>query len=302
MGQSQSVSRVGIIKVKKKMEKVRVKELRPAHINRAGDSSSSAGNEILTPGLCVKILKKSLPGTFQCKERQLRRLQMITAKDGKISGRLEKEFVRAMREKEPMKRRHRKEIDSAIGQWKRRIRWNIWNRTNILEKMVMGEIERVAQYGNDGRGIFGLVSRQWKRFRTTKLDSKGLRRGTNYSIEAERGLERAHVVSLSLAQILWENYSGANRISHDDLKVLKRVLNSRDNFQTTCRFVNRVQHVAYDDEISKQVTNPSVGLRLSPGARERLKMIIKVLEKLCCEYPEIRPFCESSIQKLRLLK
>ena len=120
-----------------------------------------------------------------------------------------------------------------------------------------------------------------------KLSPKTLRKSPK--LKTEPGLERAHKLSLFLAVELWKNIHGHQYVKLKDKNILREVLSLDCNVYLTCKHTNRTLHVKYDNEIAEALVKKNV--KLSPGAKMRIKQICTVLPKFEKHSDSVSNFC-----------
>ena len=141
-------------------------------------------------------------------------------------------------------------------------------------------------------------------FGLKEVTAAGLRRAPKVPAAAikKKGLEKAHTLSLEVAAKLWRQAFAHSTVNGDEFKRLRRFVSREENITVVCFYTNRTLHVNYDREILAQVTSANAQT-LSPGAKKRLKEIVKVLKLgSTIETGKTKKFCERSLKILKKCK
>lgn len=169
------------------------------------------------------------------------------------------------------------------------------SRSNVLKRNVRN-------------GFMHLVAALWEALRLLpSLEAKTLRRKCAGIEAAKPGQEIAHKLSLFLAVRLWSHVHGGLGIRRLDHRQLRHALSRRANVYHTCVHTNRILHVRYDNEIAAALasaasTGGKATVRLSPGAKTRVKQVVLVLRELECHSETMMDFCTKSRKLLAKLR
>jgi hypothetical protein len=279
-----------------------LRDVTPKQLTNAAKGKGKASGFVLSPHFCLKVIKKCLPPHYACTGRELEKFArcIVTLENyEKVQKRKEERLWAAMTK--PKAASKQVDAEAAVVLSQIYAGRGFFHRPTLLERTLVSQLERIRLSRIKRLGPYGHLISAWRWIFTKAVTTKTLRRSTNYGlVAASPGLERAHLLSLGLATRLWKAHAGHDRIGARDLAALKSALNDRRNLRVVCQHTNRVLHVRYDDEIAMAMEES--GLRLSPGARQRLKCAVQVLETLSCDHEKIRPFCDESIKRLKALK
>jgi len=165
------------------------------------------------------------------------------------------------------------------------------SRTNMLKRSVFQGLWRLLVTVGEGLRLL------------PNLEARTLRRKCA-GIESLPGQEIAHKLSLFLATRLWRHVHGRG-IRRSDHRQLRHALSRRANVYHTCVHTNRVLHVKWDNEIAAALAATAAGgtrVKLSPGAKTRLKQVVVVLRDLDSHSDTMMNFCSKSKKLLAKLR
>ena len=273
--------------------KVSLNLLKPSNIV----NKKAKKNYVLSPRLCVAIFKQT---NGSCSEKDIEKLRdfigrpmnmkFFGAAKCKVS---EKELLKFM--KDPQKQTLSSNTEQYLKSLLAHLD-NSYRKPALISSVVMPKLEFLyAQNKSMQRQERTLY---WKTlFKNCyhflysliwfELSPKTLRKAPK--LQSEQGLDRAHILSLYLAVELWKKIYGHQFVKLKDKTILKEVLSLDCNIYLTCKHTNRTLDVKYDNEIAEAISNKAS--KLSPGAKQRIKHICRVLPKFEKHSNAVQDFC-----------
>ena len=264
---------------------------------------------VLSPKICVSIFE-STGGS--CSDKELQKLKDFLAKPINIKSKkstlYDNELIRFIR-----RETNSKPLSSEVEMHLSNIIYHLdlnYRQPDLIRVIVLPQLELVRAENkriqrNQWFWYWAVLFRKsfhfiYSLFRF-KLTAKSLRRAPKKKlrIQTRKGLEIAHKLSLNLAVELWKHAFGHPYVKEKDKIVLKDALNMDENLYPTCRHINRVLHVKYDNEIIEALKQKESCL--SSGSKARLKQVLTTMKKLENHSPLMRDFCEKSSYSLKKL-
>ncbi len=104
---------------------------------------------------------------------------------------------------------------------------------------------------------------------------------------------------MNLTYFIGPKVYGHTYISRREHRILRDVLSTDCNVVFTCKFANRSLHAKYDNEIADALKTARTDI--SPGAKLRVKQILKTLPRLKSESDALKHFFDRSWNLLKPL-